>query len=165
MNIIIYGPAHDKTYNKTCVTSKYSDQPVHPPCLARVLIHPPVESPWALEGTWDQQRLWLNCMDVQVDISLCWSHKSYCRFCCVLALIYLFTILLLKSEQIVLAIWWAVVEWQTLQILIRGCILIWMFAVCSSLSVQIYRVILYSMRLIKYDKSIGWFSTAFSNIC
>ena len=24
-------PAHDKTYNKTCVTSKDSDQPVHPP--------------------------------------------------------------------------------------------------------------------------------------
>ena len=26
-------PAHDKTYNKTCVTSKDSDQPVHSPSM------------------------------------------------------------------------------------------------------------------------------------
>ena len=26
-----YEPAHKKTYNKTCVTSKDSDQPVHLP--------------------------------------------------------------------------------------------------------------------------------------
>ena len=36
----IYEPAHDKTYNKTCVTSKDSDQPVHPSSMARVLVHP-----------------------------------------------------------------------------------------------------------------------------
>ena len=27
--VLIFEPAHDKTYNKTCVTSKDSDQPVH----------------------------------------------------------------------------------------------------------------------------------------
>ena len=31
-----YEPAHDKTYNKTCVTSKNSDQPVHLCSLIRV---------------------------------------------------------------------------------------------------------------------------------
>ena len=34
-------PAHDdKTYNKTCVTRKDSQQPVHPPSMARVLVYP-----------------------------------------------------------------------------------------------------------------------------
>ena len=32
----IFDPAHNKTYNKTCVTSK--DQPVHPPSMARALV-------------------------------------------------------------------------------------------------------------------------------
>ena len=35
-----YKPEHDKTYSKICVTSKGSHQPVHPPSLARILIHP-----------------------------------------------------------------------------------------------------------------------------
>ena len=26
-------------------------------------------------------RLWSDCADAQADLSLCWSHKSYCRFC------------------------------------------------------------------------------------
>ena len=45
-----YEPAHDKPYNKTCVTRKDSDQPVHPPSMAMVLT------------------------DAQADLSLCWSH-------------------------------------------------------------------------------------------
>ena len=44
------GPGHDKTYNKTCVTSKYSDQPVHPPSVARILCHPSLDSLEAVEG-------------------------------------------------------------------------------------------------------------------
>ena len=47
-------PAHDKTYSKTCVTGKDSDQPVNPPSIARVLVHPSLESPEAVEGTCDQ---------------------------------------------------------------------------------------------------------------
>ena len=31
-------PAHDKTYSKTCATSKDSDQPAHPHSLIRVFI-------------------------------------------------------------------------------------------------------------------------------
>ena len=33
-------PEYDKTYDKTCVASKGSDQPVHPPSMARVLVYP-----------------------------------------------------------------------------------------------------------------------------
>ena len=33
-------PAHDKSYNKTFVTSKDSDQPANPPSMAKVLIYP-----------------------------------------------------------------------------------------------------------------------------
>ena len=38
MNIqhILFEPAHAKTYNKTCVTSEDSDQPVHLYSLIRV---------------------------------------------------------------------------------------------------------------------------------
>ena len=48
---------HDKTYNKTFVNSKYSDKPVRPPSMARVLGYPSLGSPDAVEGTCSQQRL------------------------------------------------------------------------------------------------------------
>ena len=43
-----------KTYNKTCVTSKDSDQPVHPPSMARVLVHPSLDRTEVVEGTCNQ---------------------------------------------------------------------------------------------------------------
>ena len=53
----IFKPAYDKTYNEIFVTSKDSDQPVHPPSMARVLVYPSMDSPEAVEGTCDQRRL------------------------------------------------------------------------------------------------------------
>ena len=47
-NVIVIELAKDKTYNKTCVTSK-------------------------------------SCADAQADLSIRWSHKSYCRLCGALA--------------------------------------------------------------------------------
>ena len=35
--MLIFEPAHDKTYNKTCATSEDSGQPAHPRRLIRVL--------------------------------------------------------------------------------------------------------------------------------
>ena len=52
--LIAYEPEHDKTCNKTCVTSKDSkdsDQPVHPSSVARVLVYPSLDSLEAAEGT------------------------------------------------------------------------------------------------------------------
>ena len=46
-----------KTYNKTCVTNKDSDQPVQPPSMARVSFIPFLDSPEAIEGKFDQRRL------------------------------------------------------------------------------------------------------------
>ena len=54
---LIHEPAHDKTYNETCVTSKDSGQPVHPPSMARVLLYPSLDSPEVTEGTYEQRRL------------------------------------------------------------------------------------------------------------
>ena len=48
-------PAHDKTYNKTSVTSKHSDKPVHPPRMAKVLIYLSLDNQEAAEDTCDQQ--------------------------------------------------------------------------------------------------------------
>ena len=76
-------PAHDKTYNNTCVSSKDSDQPVHPPSIVRLLIYLSLDSLEAVEYTCDQQNL---CADAQVDLCLRWSHRSYCRFYRALAL-------------------------------------------------------------------------------
>ena len=53
-------PSHDKTYNKTCVTSKDSHQPVHTLSMAKVLNYPFLDSLEAVEGTLDQQRLRLD---------------------------------------------------------------------------------------------------------
>ena len=50
-------PAHEKTYNKTFVISKYSDQPVHPPSMARVIVHLFLDSLEAVQGTCNQQSL------------------------------------------------------------------------------------------------------------
>ena len=43
------GQSHDKTYNKTSVTSK--DQHVRPPSMARIFIKPSLDS---VEGTCEQ---------------------------------------------------------------------------------------------------------------
>ena len=73
-------PAHDKTYNKTSVTSKDSYQPVHPLNMTRVLVYSFLGSQRAKEGICDHQRLRSDCADAQSDLSLRWSHKSYCKF-------------------------------------------------------------------------------------
>ena len=86
--------AFDKNYNKTCMTSKDSDQPVHLHRTARVLIYPSfdsleawhmrsadcADSPEMVDSICDQRRLWSDCASAQSDLSLRWSHKSYCRF-------------------------------------------------------------------------------------
>ena len=69
--------AHDKTCNKTCVTNKDSDQPVHLPITAMILVYPSLDSPEAVEGTCDQRRLWSDCAGAQADLSLRLSHRSY----------------------------------------------------------------------------------------
>ena len=58
-----------------------TDEPVYPPSMARVLIYPSLDNLEAVEGMCDQRRLWSECADAQADLSLFWSHKSYCRFC------------------------------------------------------------------------------------
>ena len=80
-----FEPVHDNTYNKTCVTSEDSEQPVHPPSMAWVLGYPSLDSLKTVEGTCDQQSLLSDCADVQADLRLQWLHKSYCRFCRALA--------------------------------------------------------------------------------
>ena len=54
---LLYEPAHAETYNKTSATSEDSDQPVHPPSMARFLVYPSVDNPEAVEGIRDQRRL------------------------------------------------------------------------------------------------------------
>ena len=73
-------PAHDKTYSNSCATSEDSDQPVHPRSLIRVfaermcLIQPQV---YPQRYNREPSAYW---MDEQADLSLCWLHRSYCRF-------------------------------------------------------------------------------------
>ena len=52
-----YEQKHDKTYNKTCVTSKDSYQPVYPPSTARVLVYPSSDSQDAVKDICDQRIL------------------------------------------------------------------------------------------------------------
>ena len=75
----LYEPAHDKTDKKIFVGHrKDSNQTVHPPSTARVLVYPSFDSPEEVEGTCNQWRLWLDCADAQADLSLRWLQKSHC---------------------------------------------------------------------------------------
>ena len=85
--------AHNETYNKTCVTSKYSDQPEYPSSKATIHVYPYLDSLEAVEGTCDQRRLWSDSADAQTNLSIRWSYKSYCRFCRALAQVLLYAIL------------------------------------------------------------------------
>ena len=90
--IFIFEPAHDKTYNKTGVTSKDSDLSVHPLSMASVLVYPSFDSLDAVEGTCDRRKLWSDCADAQADLSLRWSHKRFIGFV-VRLLIYVLLVL------------------------------------------------------------------------
>ena len=46
----------------------------------KVLVHPSLDSTETVEGTCCQRRLGSDCKDAQADLSLHWSHRSYCRF-------------------------------------------------------------------------------------
>ena len=70
---------HDKTYNKTCATSEDSDQPAHPRSLIRVLTDRMclLLSPgYPKRNKQEPLPYW-----VGDSLSLCWSRRSYCRFC------------------------------------------------------------------------------------
>ena len=53
------------------MTNTDSDQPVRTPMAskARVLVHPFLDSPEAVEGTCDQRRLCSDCVDEQADLT------------------------------------------------------------------------------------------------
>ena len=88
--MLIYKQAHDKIYNKTCATSEDTDQPAHPRSLIRVFadrmcfLQPPG---YPKRDKREPLQYWV---DVQADLSLCWSHGSYCRFCHALVHIFFF---------------------------------------------------------------------------
>ena len=71
------------------MTSKDSDKPVQPPRMAMILLYPSKDSLEAVESTCDQRRFCSDCADAQANLSLRWSHKSYCRFCRALAHLYI----------------------------------------------------------------------------
>ena len=74
-----------KTYNKTCSTSEDSGPPAHPCSLIRVF----ADRMYLLQlpgYSKRNKRVPLSYLvAVQADLSLCWSHRSYCRICRVLA--------------------------------------------------------------------------------
>ena len=73
-------PANAKTYNKTCATSEDSDQPAHPRSLIRVFADRKCLLQPIQRGT--KGNPWV---DIQANLSLCRSHRSYRRFCHALA--------------------------------------------------------------------------------
>ena len=79
-----YEPAHDKTYNKSYAAREGSDQPAHLRgliCLrwSHCLLQHPGDP--KRDGR-ESLPYWV---DVQADLSLSWSHRSYCRICRALA--------------------------------------------------------------------------------
>ena len=69
-------PAH----NKICTTSEDSNQPMHSHSLIKVFTDRIclLQAPGYPKRV-EQDHL-PNWVDVQADLSLCWPHRSYCRF-------------------------------------------------------------------------------------
>ena len=74
-----------QTQNKTCMTSEDSDQPAHRMSLLKPPGYPKRDKREPLP-------YWV---DVQGDLSLCWLHRSYCRFCRALVRMFVSTHILL----------------------------------------------------------------------
>ena len=80
-----YETVQEKSYNKTYVTSKDSYYPAHLCSLIRAFAnHMCLLQPSDYPKT-DKQEPLPYWVDEQAYPSLCWLHRSYCRFCCVLA--------------------------------------------------------------------------------
>ena len=115
---LMYKPAHDKTYNKTCfqrIDRVFADHLCA--CMVLNLMYKPAHDK-TYNKICDQRRLCQDCasaqswqslrwslvpstacgypkrdkqvplsywVDVHADGRLCWSHRSYCRFCRALA--------------------------------------------------------------------------------
>ena len=60
------------------LTSVDSDKPVQPPYKLRNSKWRSVSSFTVIEYPSDKQRLWSDCIYVQADLSLCWSHTPHC---------------------------------------------------------------------------------------
>ena len=73
-----------QTYNKTRAAREDSDQPVHPHSLIRVFTDHMclVQSPGYLKR--DRQEPLPYCVNLQTDLSICWSHRSYSFIVCLL---------------------------------------------------------------------------------
>ena len=77
---VIFEPAQDITYNKTCATNKDSDQPALPCSLIRVFADCMCRIQHLGFQKRDEQEPLPYWVDVQSDLNLCWLHRSYCRF-------------------------------------------------------------------------------------
>ena len=75
----MYEPVHDKTNKMACVPSK-TDHPGICPVLSESLL-----SVWRKLGSLAthlaHSKDWSDWVDGQSNLNLCWSEKSYCRFC------------------------------------------------------------------------------------
>ena len=71
--LVLLEPMHVKTYIKTCATSEDSDQPAHPRSLLRVFADNvcPLQPPGYRKR--DKREVLLYWVNVQSDLSLCWS--------------------------------------------------------------------------------------------
>ena len=81
VTVFLCEPRHDKTNNMACAPREDSDQPRHPPSLTSVFAVG-LKKHWVLSyPIGAQQRLGSDLADTQADLSLRWTHGSFCWFC------------------------------------------------------------------------------------
>ena len=79
--MIIIEPPHDKNNEMACAPSEDSDQPGHTPSLTKVFAVR-MKKAWVLCYPMSaERRLWSDCADAQADLSLRWTHRSFCWLC------------------------------------------------------------------------------------
>ena len=73
------GPQHKKSYLRTCAHSEDSDQTAHSRSLIRIFAGPISDSQAYKVSSCGQRRLWSDCVDAQVDLSL-WVYMPLGMF-------------------------------------------------------------------------------------
>ena len=138
LDTVEYEPAHNKTYNNQwthislCIPAVW---------LESLLIASAFCSLWAIQRGISENP----CHTGRIyRLSLCWSHRSYCRFCCALAYISMYNKDPIQSSCVVLLHWMILIS--TVSIFLRTLLMAWLILVIHICNIHLFFYCLFFAR-------------------